>query len=196
MLLVDQTSGPYPHLLISAGKTGTIYVVNRDNMGQYNPSSDSQIVQVLSGILPNGNYEQGNYSSPVFFNGYLYFGAIDDSIKTFQLNNGLLSTAATSETMETYPARGGAFAISANGNTDGILWAVQDNGIADDVTPTVPGVLYAYNATNLAVQLYGSDQSGSRDTLDYAAKFSIPLVANGKVFVQSWSQLTVYGLLP
>ena len=81
-------------------------------------------------------------------------------------------------------------AVSDNNNTNAILWAIQNNGT------TTPGVLFAYDATNLADELYDSNESGSRDTLDFAAKFSIPLVANGKVFVSSQSNLTAYGLLP
>jgi hypothetical protein len=106
------------------------------------------------------------------------------------LSNGLLTTTPISRSSETYTYPGGTLAISANGNTNGILWAVQRNGT------TAPGVLRAYDATNLGRELYNSNQAGSRDTLDYAAKFNIPLVANGKVYVASTSQLTVYGLLP
>ena len=76
------------------------------------------------------------------------------------------------------------------GAAEGILWAVQVNGTS------IPGTLRAYDVTNLGMELYNSDQAGSRDTLDYAAKYSVPLVANGKVFVASVSQLTAYGLLP
>ena len=96
VLLVDQTTGSYPHLLITAGKTGTIYVVNRDNMGGYNPNNDNQIVQSLVGALANGDQEVGNYSTPVYFNGWVYFAAVNDYIKAFQLSNGLLSTSPTS----------------------------------------------------------------------------------------------------
>ncbi len=190
VLLVDQTVGPYPHLIISAGKGGTIYLINRDNMGQYNPLNDNQIVQSLPSILPNGAVDNGNFSSPVYFNGFVYFGAVSDSIKAFQLINGLLSTSLVSQSVESYGNRGGAFAVSANNSSNGILWAIQDNG------STTPGVLRAYDATNLATELYNSNQSGSRDTLDFAAKFNIPLIANGKVFVASSSSLTVFGMLP
>ena len=194
VLLVDQTGGPYPHLLVSAGKGGTIYVINRDNMGHYNANED-QVVQELVGALPNGDAEVGNFSAPVYFNGYVYFAAVNDSLKAFQLTNGQLSTGPTSQSAAVYPLRGGAFAVSANGNTNGILWAIQTNGASAD-NPNAPGVLYAYDATNLADELYDSTESGSRDTMDLAAKFSIPLVANGKVFVGSQSKLTAYGLLP
>jgi hypothetical protein len=115
---------------------------------------------------------------------------IDGNIQAFQLSNGLLSTAPTSRSAGTYTYPGGTLAISANGTTNGILWAVQRNGT------TSPGVLFAYDPANLANLLYNSSQAGSRDTMDVAAKFSIPLVANGKVFVVGVSQLTVYGLLP
>ncbi len=196
VMLVDQTTGPYPHLLITSGKTGTIYVINRDNMGKFNSGSDNQIVQTLVGVLPNGNEETGNFSTPVYFNGYVYFGAVNDAIKAFQLTNGLLSTTPTSQSAATYGARGGSFAISANGSTNGILWALQNNGASADNDVGSPGVLFAYDANNLAKELYDSTQSESRDTLDLATKFSIPLVANGKVFIAGQTQLTVFGLLP
>jgi hypothetical protein len=189
VLLLDQSSGPYPHVLISAGKNGTIYVVNRDNMGHYNPNNDNQIVQSLVSALPNGQIDTGNFSAPVYFKGYVYFCAVDDTIRAFQLSNGLLSTSATSQSSAVYPNRGGAFAISANGSSNGILWVVQDNNPSN-------GVLRAYDATNLASELYNSAQAGSRDALDVASKFNIPLVANGKVFVASNGRLTAYGLLP
>src|ERR1700750_2640063 len=96
VLLVDQ-SGPFPHLLITAGKGGTIYVINRDNMGHFNPNNDNQIVQALVGALKFGGAGSGNFSAPVFFNNYVYYAARNDTIKAFQLSNGLLSTAPTSQ---------------------------------------------------------------------------------------------------
>jgi hypothetical protein len=188
VLLLDQP-GSIPHLLIAAGKSGSIYVVNRDNMGQYNPNNNSQIVQTLQSILPNGNQEEGNYSAPVFFNGFVYFAAVSDNIKTFQLSSGTLSSSPSSQSSEIYPNRGGSFAISSNAGSNGILWATQDNSPSN-------GVLFAYDASNLSHELYNSSQAASRDTLGVATKFSIPLVANGKVFMISNGALVVYGLLP
>jgi hypothetical protein len=188
VLLLDQP-GSFPHLLIAAAKTGTIFVVNRDNMGHFHSGNDSQIVQSLVGILPHGMAEEGNYSAPAFFNGYVYFAAVNDSLKAFKLTNGLLSTGPTSHSLDIYPNRGGAFSVSGNGNANGIVWAIQDNNPGN-------GVLHAYDAGNLATELYNTSQAGSRDTLGLATKFSIPLVANGKVFVGSQTQLVVYGLLP
>jgi len=188
VLLLDQP-GPTPHLLITAGKGGTIYVINRDNMGHFQPGSDNQIIQSLPGVLPNGSLDQGNFSAPAFFSTYVYFAAVNDALKAFQLSSGLLSAIPTSQSSATYQNRGGSFAISANDSTDGILWAMQDNNPGN-------GVLHAYDASDLANELYNSSQAGSRDALDVASKFNIPLVANGKVFVASNGQLTAFGLLP
>jgi len=79
--------------------------------------------------------------------------------------------------------------VSANGSSNGILWAVRKNGAG-------AGTLHAYDAANLAIELYNSDQAGTRDTLDVAAKFSILTVINGHVYVASESKFTIYGLLP
>lgn len=187
-LLLDQP-GAIPHLLIASGKTGTVYVVNRDNMGKFNPNNDNQIVQTLPSLLPNGTEDEGNYSAPAFFNENIYFGAVNDNLKAFPFSGGLLASVPGSESPEIFPNRGASFAVSANGSTNGILWAVQDNAPSN-------GLLYAYDATNLAHELYNSAQAGSRDTLGIATKFSIPLVANGKVFVVANGALVVYGLLP
>jgi chitodextrinase len=188
VLLLDQP-GTFPHLMITAAKTGTIYVINRDNMGHFHSGSDSQIVQSLVGILPHGMAEEGNYSAPAFFNGYVYFAAVNDTLKAFQLTNGLLSNGPTSQSLDIYPNRGGSFAASGNGNTSGIVWAMQDNNPGN-------GVLHAYDAGNLANELYNTSQAGARDTFGLATKFAIPLVANGRVFVVAQTQLVVFGPLP
>jgi hypothetical protein len=110
-------------------------------------------------------------------------------VQAFTLANGLLPATATTTTAQVFPYPGAALGISANGSTNGILWAVRKNGAA-------AGTLHAYNAGNLAIELYNSDQAASRDTLDTAAKFSIPLAVNGHVYVASESKFTIYGLLP
>jgi hypothetical protein len=158
-------------------------------MGHYSATANTN-VQTLANIFPFGNPLPGNYSSPVYFNGSVYFGPVSDTVQAFQLNNGLLSTAPTSRTAVSYAYPGGALSISANGTTNGILWAVEKRGSG-------AGALHAYDARNLAIELYNSDQAaGGRDAIDAAAKFSIPLVVNGKVFVASEGRLTVFGLLP
>jgi len=190
ILLPDQP-GANPRLLISSGKNATVYVVDRDDLGGFNSNNNSHAVQTLPNIFPNGTQPvSGNFSAPVTFNGSVYFAPQQDTLQAFGLTNGLLSNAPTSRSSENYGDRGGTLAISANGTTNGILWSIQRNG------PSAPGVLRAYDPANLANELYNSGQIGSRDILDIATKFSVPLVVNGKVFVGSLGQLTVYGLLP
>jgi hypothetical protein len=156
-------------------------------MGRFNAVDRN--VQTLANVFPFGTPLPGNYSSPVYFNGNVYFAPVADVVQMFKLTNGLLSTSSTSTTAQAFAYPGASLAISSNGNTAGILWAVRKNGAG-------PGTLHAYEATNLAVELYNSDQAGARDRLDVAAKFSVPLVINGRVYVASEGKLTIYGLLP
>jgi hypothetical protein len=180
----DQSSGP-PHLLITGGKGGGIYVLNRDNLGGFQSSSNSQIVQ----YLPNAT--GALYGTPAYWQGTVYVAPIGDTVKAFQLSGGQLSSAPTSRSVRVlgYPAA--APVISANGSSDGVLWVLDNTGAGQGQT----AVLCAYDATNLATLLYESDQSGPRDTAAPGVKFSVPTVANGKVYVPGAEQLTVYGLL-
>ena len=154
VLLLPDQSGAHPHEMISAGKNGTIYLVDRDNMGHYDPSQD-HIVQELVNIFPNNlGQEGGNFGSPVYFNGSVYFAPVQGAVQAFSLTNGLLSTASTSHSSEVYGSRGGTMAISANGTTNGILWTLQSTGSSS------PGVLHAYNATNLSQRTVQQQPSG------------------------------------
>jgi fibronectin type 3 domain-containing protein len=197
VLLLPDQPGAHPHLAITAGKNATVYVVDRDNMGHYNSSNDNQVVQALPNMFPHGDMASGNFKAPVYWNGHVYFSADADFIKMFSITNGLLSTSPTSQSswVANYP--GATLGLSANGTTGGILWAIQRIGTDPFGNgTTAPGVLHAFDANNLGSELYNSSQSGTRDTLDYTAKWSAPLVANGRVFVATLSQLTVYGLMP
>jgi hypothetical protein len=190
MLLPDQP-GPIPHLLVVAGKEGTIYLINRDNMGQFDPNQDNVVQE-----LPSAIGGQGEYGSPAYFDTgtpdghYIYFGGWGDSLRAFQLfDNGTLSTDSTSQSSNSFDAWHGATpSLSANGTADGIVWAIDANdGNA---------VLYAYDATNLAHELYDSNQAGTRDQLDGGLQFSVPTIADGQVFVGTADTLSIFGLLP
>ena len=100
VLLLPDQSGPRPHLMVAAGKSGAIYLINRDNMGHYNANDDTNIVQELPDALPGGTEDNGNRISPVYFNGQVYFSDDDDYIKAYQLTNGLLSTTPASQSTE------------------------------------------------------------------------------------------------
>jgi len=183
LLLPDQP-GAHPHLLVHAGKGGTLYLLDRDNLGGYNPAGDTQIVQSFF------RYFSGNFSSPVWFNDRVYFSGIGHSLEAFSLTNGLLSSGSVSQSVVQFPFPGGTLAVSGMGLTNGIVWAIQRNGASS------PAVLRAYDALNLQNEIYNSSASGDRDLLDPAAKFSVPLVAEGKVFVATAGRLTIFGMLP
>ena len=110
----------------------------------------------------------------------------------FSLQNGLISTAPIAQwtTVIGYP--GGAPVISANGNTNGIVWLLQ----VDRFSSNQPAILRAFDAANVSRQLYNSSNDATRDTAGPAVKFTVPTVANGKVYVPTQNQLDVYGLQP
>ena len=184
MFLPPQTTGP-PNLLVEAGKTGTIYLVDRDmgSMGEFDSTMPScSAVECITSAVG------AVYSTPTYWNNgtntVVYFSAYGDLIKGFTLSNGMLSTSPTVTTTRVYS--GSVPLISANGTTNGILWSV-----INPVTQT----LYAFDATSL-IQLYNSGQVKSRDGLGVTAHFDTPIVANGRVYVGANKQLEVFGLLP
>ncbi|MGA2904356.1 MAG: hypothetical protein ABSD98_11030 [Candidatus Korobacteraceae bacterium] len=192
VLLPDQP-GLYPHLAITSGKNGHIYLLNRDALGGYSSGlrGNPQLVQELSRQLKQ------QMGTPAYWNGRLYFGAgispYKDSIKAFALRNGTLSVAPVSQTAAIYHLTRSTVSISANGNGNGIVWAVDSDAYYDPHQG--PAVLHAYDAKNLARELYNSNQRFARDNPGQASKFTVPTVANGKVFVGTANQLSVYGLL-
>jgi len=183
---------------IVAGKEGRIYVVNNLNMGKFTPdptldcSSTEQnrtdIDHVLQEFPPQtiGNYFDGNnFSTPADWNSRVYFGGVNDYIKAYRLNDRLLSPTPISQTPETFGFPGGNPVISSNGvrSGTGVLWVIDPHA-----------VLCAYDATNLANELYNSNINASRDALDSYVKFTVPTVGNGKVFVGTQTSLAIYGL--
>jgi hypothetical protein len=183
VLLLPDQAGAHVHELIQSGKEGSIYVVDRDNMGHFNPNDNSQIIQNITGQIG------GLYSTPTYWNGSVYFGASYDTLKAFSLTNGLLSTTPTSRSDVTFLFPGPTPSISANGDTDAIIWALQTDATLNEGNE----VLYAFDATNLSHELYDSTQNSQRDTVGGAVKFATPTIANGKVYVGAAQQLSVFG---
>ena len=181
VLLPTQT-GPYPNLLVTAGKTGTIYLINQDDMGLYNSSAD-MIVQELPGAV------KGIWGAPVYWNGGLYFAGRQDYIKEFSLINGMMSVAPVAESQSTYTFSG-VPVISANGDSNGLLWLVRNLNATSSTE-----LLSAFNATNLS-EIYDTNKNPGRDQLSATAHLATPLIANGKVYVGTQTQLQVYGLFP
>ncbi len=187
MLLPDQLKGPHVHLLVQGDKAGNIYLVNRDGMGGYNSQDNSRIVQTLP------DAEKGMWNSPTWWSNHVYFGGGSDRLKSFAFypGSGLLSTIPTSQTAIKFGYPGTTASVSSNQTTNAILWAL-DNSSYKTLTGAV---LHAYDATNLAKELYNSNQNAVRDNAGPAVKFTVPTVVNGKVYVGTRSQVTVFGLL-
>jgi len=189
MLLPDQPGATYPHLLVQAGKKGDIYLINRDNMGQWNPSgNDNQIVQNLPGAIG------GEFGSPAFWNNNIYFGGTQDNLKAFAFNpqSQQISTPFTSRSQQGFRYPPPTPAVSSSGNTNAIVWVVQDDAYGKQGS----AILRAYDATNLGQELYDSTQNAGRDTAGVAAKFTVPTIADGLVFVGALNEVDMYGLLP
>jgi hypothetical protein len=189
-LLPTFSSSPFPHVMIGAGKEGTIYVVSRDNMGHFNSACDCQIVQSIVnavGVAANTTDLQRNFSTPPYWNGNVYFSGNNDSVKRFHLSTATskLTTTPSDRSPTTYAFPGSNPVVSSNVNGSGILWAIEKGA----------GVVRAYDATKLATELYNTTQNAARDALGSAIKFAPPLVVNGKVYVGTRTQLVVYGNL-
>ncbi|MBZ5642848.1 MAG: hypothetical protein LAO19_08830 [Acidobacteriia bacterium] len=183
MVLPDAAfgTGGTLHLAVGAGKDGHIYVVDRNNLGKFSASSNN-VYQDLPGALPNGVW-----GVPAYFNNTVYFCDQNNTLKSFAISNGKLSTTpAHTGASFTYP--GALPSISANGSSNGIVWAIENTGTA---------VLHAFLASDLTQELYNSNQAaGSRDHFGSGNKFITPMIADGKVFAATTNSVAVFGLLP
>lgn len=176
-------SGTMHQLVVGAGKDANIYLANRLNMGKFNPNNNNQLYQEVTGAL-GGQV----FSMPAFSNNTIYYGAVGDNIKGFSFNSsGLLNTSPKSMTGTNFGYPGTTPSISGHTKANLILWAAENSS---------PAVLHAYNANNLAVELYNSNQApGGRDHFGNGNKFITPTIANGKVYVGTQTGVGVFGLL-
>ena len=172
------------HLLVGAGKEGTLYLLNRDNLGHFNAANNHQIVQSLPNAIG------GSFDTPAYFNHHLYYVGVGDVLKDFSITNARLSTAPVGQGTTAFGFPGATPSVSANGTKNGIVWTLQ----TELYDSSGPAILHACDATNVALELYNSNAAGERDTAGGAVKFSVPTVANGKVYVGGQYSLTVYGL--
>jgi hypothetical protein len=195
-LLIPGTSPP---LLAGGGKTGDLYVLNTTKLGKFN-ATDSQVVQ-KENITGGGEFRGG----PVYWqrsaaNGgpLLYNWGASDWVRAYPFSGTLFATSPSAQGSGNQNWPGGILALSANAEQHGtgVLWAtVARSGDAEN-NPPVPGELRALDAENVSLELWNSTMNPSRDDFGNFAKFVPPLIANGKVYVATWSnQVAVYGLL-
>ena len=183
MVLPDEVgSAQHPHLLVGGSKAGTIYLLDRDNLGGFNASADTNVQDVVNGT-------KQCYDTPVYFNHTLYMAGTGDPLKAFSISNAFINPTPLSQSPSTFGFSAPTASLSANGTSNAIVWALQVDGWGSGL----PAILHAYNATNLASEIYNSSQSGSRDAAAGAVKFTVPTVANGKVYVGGQYGLSVYG---
>jgi len=191
-LLPYQTGSSTPDLLVTSGKDADIYLISTDSLGQYNPTGNTQIPEYLPTAL-GGEF----FGNPVFWNnsgsstnGTVYFLAHQDYLRAYSLtvnssgNSVLTAIAQTTGKLTTI----GLPVVSANGANNGIVWLVRN-------VKNVP-LMSAYDATNLFLIYDSSMAAGGRDTLGTVGHFATPIVANGKVYAGTQTQLVTYGLFP
>jgi hypothetical protein len=185
-LILLPTTSSGAQLLVQQGKQGTIYLVDRNNLGKscatQTPActnSDPQIVQELRGATP------GVLSSPLYWNGHVYWPSYD-FLYSWSVDpaSGLLSTLPTSRSAQQF-ARTAGVSLSANGAANGIVWIMHNTG-----------ELFAFDATDLTKVLWRSGQApNNRDGAGSATKFAPPTIVNGKVYVGTLNSVVAYGQL-
>ncbi len=208
------------------GKAGIVYLLNTGNMGKQQTGDAGaaqwffwgggqylgpQCTDGSGNLVPQGYIAPYQlFSTGAWFNGSVYIGADPGPIRQFIYAGGKLTPGTVSpQTSNEYQAgiMGTTPFISANAGTNGVVWTIDHGApLQDSQNPTPSSaVLHAYDATNLANELYNSSTNGA-DMAGYGIKFTSPIVANGKVFVGTGhdpisnpnpqGELDVYGLQP
>lgn len=185
LLLPDQP-GRHPHLLLAAGKAGLIYEIDRDNLGKFHKEDDRHAVQVVPAGIDS-------FGAPAYWNSHVYYFLSGDFLRDYPLRAGRLPQEPAAKSTTQFSDPGATPAISANGAQNGIVWVLSSKTWDG---PDRTAALYAYDAENVARQLYNSNQEYERDHAGRALRFSIPTIANGRVYVGAKREVDVYGLLP
>ena len=183
MLLPAQT-GEHAHLVVVGGKAPLLYLIDRDRMGHFQPDSNSHAVQTIP-------TRGGIYGSAAYWNHHVYLLSDADALRDYELKGGKLEfKAASSFALRDHAATP---AVSANGEHDGIVWVVSSKGWN---SPDRTAVLHAADASDIAHELYNSEQNPGRDRAGLALRFNVPTIASGHVYVGAKREVDVYGLLP
>lgn len=202
-VLVDlPANGSNPtHLIVGGGKDGYLYLLNRDKMGGLGDSNSLQRFSIAYDI----------FSTAAFWNNNLYIGGVQYPLYAYELNPSTAQFSSyTSQSQEKFGYPGITPSISATGTTNGIVWALDSSASCISGAKSCgPAVLHAYDATNLSHELWNSS-TASGDAAGNAVKFTVPTIANGKVYIGTRGnntggeygstsvsgELEVYGLKP
>ncbi|WP_263354444.1 hypothetical protein [Acidicapsa acidisoli] len=183
ILLPDQP-GPHAHLAIIGGKGEMLYILDRDHLGEYHAENNDHAVQTVP-------TQGGIFGSMAYWNHHVYVLSDGDSLRDYEVKSGKLSFSTSSSFR--FEDHAATPAISANGATDGIVWVASSKGWS---SPDRPAVLHACDASNIAHELYNSNQNPARDKAGKALRFNIPTIVNGHVYLGAKGEVDVYGLLP
>jgi hypothetical protein len=190
VLLPDSAgSASQPHLMIGGAKNGALYLLDRDNLGEFNPACPDATARAQ--IVPTG--DASILSTPLFWNDLIYVAAGNGKLKAFSTSGGVLNTTPlVSQSPETMGPQGATPVVSSNGANNALIWLIDSSGAL--ATPNMPAILRAYDAGNLSSEVYSS-ATNPEDKAGLAVKFTVPTVANGKVYIGTQTELDVYGLL-
>ena len=183
-LLPDSVgSAAHPHLLVGCGKQGTIYLLDRDNLGGFNAGGDQAVQEIGS---------DGTWSSPAYWNGAIYYQGAGGPLKRFPIASGVVDANDVLQSADTAGFPGSTPTVSASGTTNGIVWTIDSSAYGSGGQ----AVLHAHDALNPNDELYDTTQFAARDNPGLACKFAVPVVTNGKVYVGTQNQISAYGLNP
>jgi hypothetical protein len=184
VLLPDQP-GEHPHLVIIVGKGAVVYLLDRDQLGKFHSEGDKSALQKIS-------VASEAMGAPAFWQNHLFVQSDKDALKDYVLKDGQFSAQPAAQTPDTFAASATP-TVSSNGARSGIVWKVETRpfGFSDQVPSAV---LHAYDAANIAHELYSSAQDSARDAAGSSLRFTIPTVVNGRVYVGAIKQVDVYGL--
>ncbi len=187
--VVVQNSPSQPNLLIGGSKSGTLYVVNPDDMGNFDSNCSNDLPPRVQSVSVGAGATI--LSTPLFWNDHVYVAPGNGYLMSFHMSGGILDSPPVTQSLKTLGPQGATPVISSNGASNAILWVIDSSGV-----PTgAPAILRAYDPNNLSNEIYNSAVNSSRDQAGPAVKFTVPTVANGKVHVGTQTELDVYGLL-
>jgi hypothetical protein len=185
-ILADLPAGsPLTHLVMGGGKDGTLYILNRDLLGGL---GDPNAVQEIS-------FGHGIYATGAYWNRYYYLVGDGGPLTAYLLDPMVPKFSLASSSANAYGFPGSAPSVSAAGTANGIVWAVDSSNYCTEQSGGCgPAVLHAYNATNVATELWNSSMVGA-DAAGNAVKFTVSTIANGKVYLGTRGNNTggVYG---
>jgi hypothetical protein len=184
LILPDQIGAAKPHMALVGGSNGSLYAVNRDSPGGFAPGGPDGVIKTL-------NLAHAIYGTPAYWQNTIFIAAAGDTLKAYALSAGLPGDAPVSQSSSAIGLLGASPVLSSNGTTGGIAW-VLDTGGSDS---GAPAVLRAFDATNLSRELYNS-AAKPQDAAGPATRLAVPAVANGRVYVGTQNELSIYGLAP